>query len=614
MLNVSIGGQEYDFVILNLVCDPDLLSESNAGYFNNIEYGNAIAWANAVLNYYSDSQHYRKAIVITHGYIDDTGAITDDSEVAGIEINADIVNGNSNVIAVLCGHESGSYHDSSTGVNGNTVWNLLSDYQDLDNGGRGYFRLYKVYPQSDEVEVDTVSPYNPDPSANLLVNYVGTSTGIDYSDSYSPFFLSVNISGTEQAAPFISSVSTISPSQIQTITISGIGFGAQAAYNGDSAYLRVTDLTGGWEAGYGSDTVTTNVTSWTDHQIVISGLTGKYGVLGCTLNPGDEVQVDVWNVPSLGGPASYTTSVVSTPSIWVDAGYTSATPGWGVDYFAKIQDGINAVSGSGSTVHVAAGTYREEGIVLKDGVVVLGAGQGSTIIRGMADGSPVVIANNVGSSTKLSGFTITHGDAGGVGGGMRIGGSSLTIANCTFDGNLASAGAGMYMDASSPTIINCVFQNNIASSVNYGGGAIYIADGSSPTIVNCIFRNNSAASASVTGGGAICNDYSSPTITNCVFVNNTAKSGLGGAIYNTRYAGPTITNCILWDDSPDEIDIEGTSSHMPVVSYSDVAGALYAGTGNINTAPMFKDAANGVLMQHRVPCAILPTERAQDAK
>jgi len=247
-------------------------------------------------------------------------------------------------------------------------------------------------------------------------------------------------------------------------------------------------------------------------------------------------------------PTPTATPIPQPNEVWVDDDFDASTLGWGYDHFAKIQDGINAVSGS--TVHVAAGTYREN-IILIDGIELLGAGNASTVIDGMKSGS-VVTADNVGYTTILDGFTVTNGSGTSVSGLGRCGGgmyngyySSPTITNCIFQNNSASIGGGMYnCDYSSPTITNCIFQNNLVSA---SGGGICNNDTSSPTITNCIFQNNSATSGS-SGGGMYNCDYSSPTITNCTFQNNLASTN-GGGMWNYVYSSPIITNCVFKNNS-----------------------------------------------------------------
>ena len=113
--------------------------------------------------------------------------------------------------------------------------------------------------------------------------------------------------------PVVTSVSSIAPGPNQTITLVGSGFGSQTAYDGDSSYIEIADLTGNWTAGYinnGSpNQVTLNITSWTDSQIVIQGLTGAYGQNNWVLNLSDKVEVLVWNPQSGAGPATLTVSV-----------------------------------------------------------------------------------------------------------------------------------------------------------------------------------------------------------------------------------------------------------------------------------------------------------------
>ncbi|HLJ45113.1 MAG TPA: hypothetical protein VKU01_03855, partial [Bryobacteraceae bacterium] len=114
-------------------------------------------------------------------------------------------------------------------------------------------------------------------------------------------------------APVITSVSTITTLQNQTITISGSGFGTHAPYNGDSAFLSITDTTLGFEAGLPGDGNTLNVTSWTDTQITIAGFTGGYTINPfANLRPGDQVQVSVSNAQTGSGPTTATVTVSTT--------------------------------------------------------------------------------------------------------------------------------------------------------------------------------------------------------------------------------------------------------------------------------------------------------------
>jgi hypothetical protein len=72
----------------------------------------------------------------------------------------------------------------------------------------------------------------------------------DYGDNVG----SLSVTGTlaqAGSAPLLSAISPILPQQTQQITITGSGFGSQAAYTGDSPYIEVTDLTGGqWNVGF----------------------------------------------------------------------------------------------------------------------------------------------------------------------------------------------------------------------------------------------------------------------------------------------------------------------------------------------------------------------------
>ena len=123
------------------------------------------------------------------------------------------------------------------------------------------------------------------------------------------------VDASQAGEPHIEAVSTVLPKELQTITITGRGFGTHEPYTGDSDYIRASDLTKGWNAGWakdpGSDKATLVVSSWTDTEIVLFGFAGAYGSGQNVLGAGDDISLQVWNAQTGRGPASYRL-VVST--------------------------------------------------------------------------------------------------------------------------------------------------------------------------------------------------------------------------------------------------------------------------------------------------------------
>ena len=130
-----------------------------------------------------------------------------------------------------------------------------------------------------------------------------------------------------------------------------------------------------------------------------------------------------------------TTAWAANP-VYVDDGYNSGTPGWGVYSFATIQNGVNAVD-MGGTVTVYAGTYTEDNILISQGMTVQGAGVGSSIIdasASVATGSVVKI--NIASGNVLfDGFTIKTGvSLNGIYETSTASGSTITISHNKIEG------------------------------------------------------------------------------------------------------------------------------------------------------------------------------------
>ncbi|UJL45837.1 lamin tail domain-containing protein [Virgibacillus sp. NKC19-16] len=116
-----------------------------------------IAWMNEVLAEHPN----RKAVLNVHEYLLATG----NRSPIGDELFEKVVVPNENVFMVLSGH----YHNSQTliddidddgdGSSDRTVYQLLADYQGGPEGGQGFMRLFHFNMLTDQIEVQTYSPY-----------------------------------------------------------------------------------------------------------------------------------------------------------------------------------------------------------------------------------------------------------------------------------------------------------------------------------------------------------------------------------------------------------------------------------------------------------------------
>ncbi|MEE9554829.1 MAG: T9SS type A sorting domain-containing protein [candidate division Zixibacteria bacterium] len=318
--------------------------------------------------------------------------------------------------------------------------------------------------------------------------------------------------------------------------------------------------------------------------------------------------------------------VSSTPSIATIINIPDAYP--------TIQEGID-VSVDGDTVLVQPGTYVENinfnghNIVL--GSLFLTTGDiayiPQTIIDGDSSGSVVTFESGEDSTAIITGFVVQNGlseiSGGGIssrfadptisynyiignsvvgtqltdgaGGGISCFNSNANISNNIISGNVAvgypiwtyGIGGGIYCYNSGARISNnLIHENNALGEWGFGGGlSLWF---SSPILINNVISENSA----LHWGGGIHFYESSPIIVNNVLSENTAGVS-GGGIYCELVSNPIITNTIFWADSASystEIDFDDSSS--PYLSYCDIQGG-WAGEGNIDEDPLFRDPTNG---------------------
>lgn len=323
-----------------------------------------------------------------------------------------------------------------------------------------------------------------------------------------------------------------------------------------------------------------------------------------------------------------------------------------------IVDGNNSVR----CFHVSAAspaTITLDGLTITRGSTLSGSDNGPAVWNGNATG-PVfgelsvvhctVVSNSAGKhgaifndwgTLSVVDSTFTGNTAVNKAGAIINYGHDMTVARCLFAGNSANtAGAVSYPNTSgTPSATNhnifvdCTFSNNVASM---DGGAV-IGDGNASydrcvfvrnsagrygtialrgdtnfvlTLTNCVFATNVAKY-----GGAICINGSVGAlgvvaIMNCTFANNALlATGKGGAIYTMKPSTNessvfSLVNCIVWGNMTNAIDRSGTTQPLPIVSYSDIDQASYAGINdNLSEDPLFVDAATANYhLQGSSPC------------
>ncbi len=150
-----------------------LFSASGLDFINiSLEYDTnvdtlPIRWADSLLKAYPT----RRGIISSHWIIN-----ADATWGAQGQAIYNRLKSNPNLDLMLCGHINPNGEARRTDVyNGNTVHTLLSDYQDLTNGGNGWLRIMEFSPFTNKISVKTYSPslgqYQTDPNSQFILDY-----------------------------------------------------------------------------------------------------------------------------------------------------------------------------------------------------------------------------------------------------------------------------------------------------------------------------------------------------------------------------------------------------------------------------------------------------------
>jgi hypothetical protein len=114
-----------------------------------------LAWAKGVI----DSHPGRRVILSTHEFLSKGGIRTS----VGDEIWGGLVMDTCSIFLVISGHIHAVAERSNDNSCGDPVEQVLQDYQDLNQGGEGFLRVFTFRPSRGLVEVEAISPIGSKP-------------------------------------------------------------------------------------------------------------------------------------------------------------------------------------------------------------------------------------------------------------------------------------------------------------------------------------------------------------------------------------------------------------------------------------------------------------------
>jgi len=285
--------------------------------------------------------------------------------------------------------------------------------------------------------------------------------------------------------------------------------------------------------------------------------------------------------------------------------------------YNTVQDALGNAA-NGDEIWVTAGTYypyegsnpeqhRSETFQLVEGVSLYGGFCGTETVRDDRDwlANETILSGDIdqdgpddsyhvvtgADDAIIDGFTITGGYANGsgndgYGGGMLNISVSPIIQNCIFEDNLALYGGAICNYTAAPKVTHTIFNYNYAF---YGGGICNLdlasTSGLTQEIVSSTFWDNDAINY---GGAIYCESYYGTKVSNSTLWESNQDDTLG----NVQFVVISELNIALSLEQPLESLFEISYSNYHDYGYND-SSCIVIGSGNIDTDPLFANAASG---------------------
>jgi len=118
-----------------------------------------LSWAGEVIQAHPE----HRVIIATHYHMRPDGRATDEKPYGldgyvGERLWENFIRKQPTVFMVVSGHVLGTHHQTATNDAGNTVHEILCDYQGEENGGNGWMQIMRFVPADSTIRVEAFSP------------------------------------------------------------------------------------------------------------------------------------------------------------------------------------------------------------------------------------------------------------------------------------------------------------------------------------------------------------------------------------------------------------------------------------------------------------------------